>query len=330
MRESGNQKQLYYRYAAIVLLAVFSLSVAFFLLSLWENNQEDPPLWTPTDNGITYQGSRYEVKDSLETFLVLGLDKFSGTGTADSYNNDKQADFLLLLVFDHAAETCSAIHINRDTMAQVNVLGVAGNRVNTLTKQIALAHTYGNGKDVSCRNTADSVSQLLMGIRVNHYLSVTMDAVALLNDMVNGVEVTVLDDFTGIDDTLVKGETVTLVGQQALTYVRTRYGLEDSSNNTRMARQRQYLEALQAKIRQCMDTDEEFLVNAALELSDHIVSDRSVNQLQELVRRFYDYTFTGTVQLQGESRVGTEFMEFYPDADALQKLVIEQFYKLKK
>mgnify|MGYP000585160404 FL=1 len=68
-----------------------------------------------------------------------------------------------------------------------------------------------------------------------------MDAVPILNDLLGGVEVTVLDDFSGIDDTLIKGETVTLHGDHALTYVRERYGLEDSSNSTRMVRQRQYM-----------------------------------------------------------------------------------------
>ncbi len=34
-----------------------------------------------------------------------------------------------------------------------------------------------------------------------------------------------MDDFSSIDSTLVQGETVTLMGNHALTYVRTRGGL---------------------------------------------------------------------------------------------------------
>ena len=44
---------------------------------------------------------------------------------------------------------------------------------------------------------------------------------------------------------------MTLQGEQALRYVRTRYGLEDSTNSTRMARQQQYINALYAKALSC-------------------------------------------------------------------------------
>ena len=57
-----------------------------------------------------------------------------------------------------------------------------------------------------------AVSNLLFGIEINHYLSFTMDAVALVNDLVGGVQVEVLDDLTFLDPALRKGETVTLKG----------------------------------------------------------------------------------------------------------------------
>ena len=157
--------------------------------------------------------------EDVESFLILGLDKFEDAINNDSYNNDQRADFLMLLVFDNSEKKFTAVHLNRDTMVNMNVLGVAGQKIGTVNKQLALAHTYGNGRDVSCRNTADAVSELLNGVKVNHYLSITMDAVPILNDLLGGVEVTVLDDFSGIDDTLIKGETVTLHGDHALTYV---------------------------------------------------------------------------------------------------------------
>ncbi len=68
-----------------------------------------------------------------------------------------------------------------------------------------------------------------------------MDAVPIINDAVGGVTVTVLDDMTSADPALEKGAEVTLQGKQALTYVRTRRGLDDSTNLHRMERQRQYM-----------------------------------------------------------------------------------------
>ena len=145
-----------------------------------------------------------------------------------------------------------------------------------------------------------------------------------------GVEVTVLDDFTGIDDTLVKGKNVTLKGSQALVYVRTRYGLEDSSNSTRMKRQQQYINALHDKFYDCMENDEEFIIEATLKLSDHIVSDRSVTQLQELSRKFSEYEFLGIEQPEGRYDIVNDLVEFYPDKKSIERIVIEKFYELKK
>jgi LCP family protein required for cell wall assembly len=310
-------------------VAVFLIVAVFLYIEKWNENQGNFPEHEVTDPTIEFDGSVYVPKDTIETFLVLGLDKYDGEGHADSYNNNKQADFLLLFVFDNETKQCSAVHINRDTMVDVNVLGVAGNKVDTVRKQIALAHTYGNGRDVSCHNTADSVSSLLMGVKVNHYVSITLDAVTILNDLVGGVEVVVLDDFSGIDDTLVKGETVTLMGSQALTYIRTRQNLEDNSNVARMKRQEQYMESLLDSFKNAVDHDDEFIVDASVKLSDHIISDRSVTQLQTLAEKLDEYEFLGIQDIKGESVVGKEFMEFHADEYAIKELVVNLFYKPK-
>ncbi|MBQ4111903.1 MAG: LCP family protein [Clostridia bacterium] len=311
------------------LVAVFLIVAVFLYIEKWDEKQGNFPEHEVTDPTIEHNGTSYVPKDTLETFLVLGLDKYDGEGHADSYNNNMQADFLLLFVLDNATKQYTAIHINRDTMVDVNVLGVAGNKVDTIRKQIALAHTYGNGRDVSCHNTADSVSSLLMGVKVNHYISVTLDAVTVMNDLVGGVEVVVLDDFTGIDNTLVKGETVTLKGSQALTYIRTREALENNTNTNRMKRQEQYLESLLDSFKKSVAKDDEFIVEASLKMSDHIISDRSVTQLQALAEKFDEYEFLGIRGIEGESVVGKEFMEFYPDESAVKELVVNLFYKPK-
>ena len=313
----------------VVLAAVLLISLALLALNAWDKQRGKFPEMAFGESTAKYNGKDYTLRSGVETFLVIGLDKFDGADAGDSYINDQQADFIMLLVLDNNARSYTAIHINRDTMVDVNVLGVAGNKVDTIRKQIALAHTYGNGRDVSCHNTADSVSSLLMGVKVNHYISVTLDAVTVMNDLVGGVEVVVLDDFTGIDNTLVKGETVTLKGSQALTYIRTREALENNTNTNRMKRQEQYLESLLDSFKKSVAKDDEFIVEASLKMSDHIISDRSVTQLQVLAEKFDEYEFLGIRGIEGESVVGKEFMEFYPDESAVKELVVNLFYKPK-
>lgn len=329
MGKKRNDKRKLMRGLAVALLAVFLLTGAFLLLELWEKRQSIFPEQKTENTVYEYNGVEYVKNEDVESFLILGLDKFEDAINNDSYNNDQRADFLMLLVFDNSEKKFTAVHLNRDTMVNMNVLGVAGQKIGTVNKQLALAHTYGNGRDVSCRNTADAVSELLNGVKVNHYLSITMDAVPILNDLLGGVEVTVLDDFSGIDDTLIKGETVTLHGDHALTYVRERYGLEDSSNSTRMVRQRQYMTAVYDKAMLKIENDDNFVIEASSKLADYIVSDRSVNQLQKIAKKLSQYKFTEIETLEGESVVKDGLMEFRPDADSIDKIVFELFYKKK-
>ena len=326
MKTTKHNARRLLKYGITALLAASIIGMAFFALYIWEQHQDKFPEQT-IDNSILYNGEDYVLKKNIETFLVLGLDKFEESTSSDSYNNDQQADFLLLLVFDNNAKAVSALQINRDTMALVNILGLNGNKVDSVTKQIALAHTYGNGKAVSCHNVMDAVSKLLHDVKLDHYLSVKMDAVAILNDLVGGVEVTVLEDFAGIDDTLVKGETVRLVGEQALLYVQERKDLADSSNSSRMKRQQQYLESLYNQFLLCVEDDEEFIVDASLKMSDHILSDRSVTQLQDLAEKFTTYEFLGIDTIEGESVLGEKYIEFYPDENSVMDFVIKLFYE---
>lgn len=323
---------------AAILAVVLVLLAGMLLLQRWENTQDAPvssqrpssavEAGAPVDGReITYyNGTAYARREDLETVLLLGVDKFEGE-TPEGYVNNQQADFLLLLVMDKQNETCTPIQLNRDTMTQIQILGVTGEPAGTFTGQLALAHTYGSGEEDSCENTVLAVENLLYGMEIDHYVSLTMDGVALLNDLVGGVTVEVLDDFSGIDDSLVQGETVTLQGQQALTYVRSRGGLEDSSNLHRMERQRQYLSALQQQLKQASQQDSGFTLDALLQLNEYMVSDCTVNQLSDLGDSLAAYQVSDILTTPGDAQEGEEFMEFTVDEAALQQLVMEVFYE---
>ena len=322
---------------AAILAVVLVLLAGMLLLQRWENTQDAPvsssgeassvEAGAPVDGReITYyNGTAYARREDLETVLLLGVDKFEGE-TPEGYLNNQQADFLLLLVMDKQHETCTPIQLNRDTMTQIQILGVTGEPAGTFTGQLALAHTYGSGEEDSYENTVLAVSNLLYGMEIDHYVSLTMDGVALLNDLVGGVTVEVLDDFSGIDDSLVQGETMTLKGQQALTYVRSRGGLEDSSNLRRMERQRQYLSALQQQLKAAVQQEDGFTLDALLQLNEYMVSDCTVDQLSDLGDSLAAYQVSDILTTPGEAQVGEEYMEFTVDEDALQQLVLEVFY----
>ncbi len=328
MNNTTDRKSRYMRAVTIILSVVLLFSVALLAISIWERNQGNySGEGTKESDIVEYNGEEYAPRKDIETVLILGLDKFEADIDNSSYDNSQVADFLILMVIDKANSSWSAIHINRDTIAEVNILSVSGETIGTEKKQIALAHTEGNGKEVSCRNVADAVSKLLGGIKIDRYISVTMDTVPLYNDMVGGVALEILDDFTDVDPEMVKGETITLMGDQALTYVRTRYDVDDSSNLHRMERQKQYLNALYKKTLGCIDNEEDFIVKSTTKMFGYMVTNCTLNKLQSLTETVSDYTFEKLYDIEGESVLGEKFMEFHPDKDSVKQLVMNIFYE---
>lgn len=276
---------------------------------------------------IVYDGKQYVYNDRLSALLILGIDD-PELEDYHSSRNTGQADFLMLAVFDPDAESCTLIQLDRDTMCQVPVLDFFGKQVYTTYEQLALAHTYGSGMERSCENTVTAVSDLLYGVTIHNYFALTMDAIPVLNDLVGGVTVTIEDDFSNVDRSLVKGETVTLMGDQVEHYVRARMSMgNDPTNRARMRRQRTYMTELFTLLGAAVKKDASFVLDAYGAVSGSLVTDCSVEGLNEYSRRFSDYELTGIVTPEGESKKGEEYMEFIVDEEALQELVIGTFYR---
>lgn len=281
--------------------------------------------YTDGDAQTFYKGNWYRLRKHLDTILLFGVDKFESSQlSSDSY---MQADFISLLVLDNANKTAFTIHINRDTMAEFPSLDIMGKKIGTVREQITLSHTYGTGGKDSCANTVRAVSDLLYGIEIDHYIRTTMDSVSVLNDMVGGVEVTLEDDFTFIDDSFVAGATVTLVGDEALRYVRARGEMEDSTNLARMVRQRQYLTALYEKTKRSVNNNESFSLNALLEISSYITSDCSTDVISRYINKAMEYEMLGIYSLEGETDVVDDHVQFECDQKYLQELIIDLFYE---
>ena len=316
--------------AGLVLVIVLAVAAARMLESgmTVEVKNAGQQLTSHTQQTTTAQvfmNGRWYAKKDVETLLVMGIDTYGALTSSGSYNNTHQVDFLALYILDPQTGESRALHLNRDTMTDITTLGVTGKKTGTRRAQLALAYNYGSGDQVSSANVVTAVEYLLYGIEVDHYITMTMDAVPIVNDWVGGVTVEVLDDFAGIDDALVQGQSVKLEGAQALTYVRTRKGLDDSSNLHRMERQRQYA-AEWLKLARPQLEDTMAIADLVTRLDAYYRTDCTVEQLESLARSLSASESIPVAELQGEAIRGEDFMEFYVDEDALQQLVLELFY----
>ncbi len=319
--------------AAVLAALIFIGLLAVYLLEQAELKKEREAY---VDDGyipsarpvLTVDGRDYRMRDAVETYLIIGLDKFSTVKTDPlDYVNDQQSDFLLLLIADHDAETITALHINRDTMAEIQRYGLAGRKLKSFIGQLALSHTFGSGGRDSARYTAEAVSKLLYGVPMEHYSALMLDAVPALNDLVGGVSVYVEDDFGVASPELKQGTTVRLQGSQALTFIQARGSMQDKSNLNRMNRQRVYMQALYEQMTGQLKGDENFALRLATELSDYMISDLSVSELAELANMWKSYAFQGIETVAGEAVLGDVYIEFYHDADALLQQVLRLMFE---
>lgn len=329
MKTQEMKKRPIGRIAAVAAILAAAAAVLLLLYG-WETrrqNTETPDPYAGQEESLTYYNGAWYARRELETVLVMGVDKYAADTETDSYVNQEQADFLLLLVLDRNAGVCTALPLNRDTMTEITALGLAGERTGSFTGQLALAHTYGSGGLDSAHNEGRAVSTLLYGTEIDHVMAFTMDAVPVLTDAVGGVPVVVEDDFSAMTDQLPMGQEVTLRGDLALTFVRGRGSMGgEKTNLNRMARQNAYLQGLYRQL-QGAAQDEGFLTQLLLELSPYLDTDCTAAQLNDLYQTVVQDRLEVLDAPAGEAVEGSEFMEFYVDEDALQQTVIDLFYE---
>lgn len=308
------------------------LAVAAWAIKGWEHKQYDVPANAEATSEtaeqerkhIVYQGTDYVQRQGLQTWLLMGIDESGEAVGTESYVGGGQADMQMLLVIDHQNKTWQILQLNRDSMVDVPVLGVTGKVIGTEFEQLTLAHSYGDGKKQSCQNTVNTVSNLFNGQKIDGYMALNMDAVAILNDMVGGVPVEITSDFSEVDPSLTEGTTVTLQGDQALTFVRARKDVDDQSNLSRMARQRQYLAALQ---KQMEKQDEDFAIRAYDAVFDYMVTNMGSKTVTEIAQYMKEYTELDLLTIDGESKVEDGYIAYYLDEDSLQQTMLKLFYE---
>lgn len=282
------------------------------------------------DNTIEVGGVSYRQRKELTTILLMGIDRESDDESV-GYSNGGQSDFLRVVIVDPTHKTISQLAIDRDTMTPITVMGVMGNLVNTRTLQICLSHSYGDGKEQSCEFTVEAVSNLLLGTQITHYVAMNLSGISELNDWAGGVTVTLDDDFSNADPAMTKGATLTLVGDQAEIFVRSRMDIGDGTNESRMKRQQQYLQTLSEQMGDQLRADKNNMGTLYDVLEPYLVTDLTRGRLINEAWTARDYEMKPVVDIPGTHMIGSDgFMEFHVDEDALQQIVLDMFYEKVK
>ena len=280
---------------------------------------------------IQYNGEHYQLKSGITTILVIGTDQYSDdTASETSFRNGGQADFILVLVVDDKTKTVTVIPIDRDTISDITILGVLGNETGTRRTQICLAHGFGDGAEQSCELQKQAVSRFLLGIEIPYYIAMSMDGISKLNDAVGGVRVTLKDDFSVVDPYMIDGKTLTLHRTQAEYFVGNRKDINVGTNESRMARQKEYWRSLRNSLlsndgKERSKGDIEAILNKT---GPYMITNMKRGRMINEIWKDKDYQQIDNIQIAGQYKIGNDgFTEFYADENALEKLVIETFFE---
>lgn len=309
----------------LVVIALYSGLRVLESTVLRNSNGQAETVGTKT---VTVDGVDYFPRQDISVFMVLGIDKYGQMESSNFYRNDGDADMVMLLIFDETEETCSVLCLNRDTMVEMPVIGMQGKQAGTTFAQLALSYTYGTGLDDSCNNVRQTIENLLPGLTVDHYVAMHMDAISILNDAVGGVTVDVTADFSQVDPTIGQG-TATLMGNQAVSFVRTRKGVGDQLNLSRIDRQQQYISGFLDSLMEQRASQPDFILSAYEDASPYLVTDCSASTISGILDRYSGYTLKEVVTLAGENVLDGEYYEFYVNQDELQALILRLFYGKK-
>ena len=323
----------------VIILFLLSLIGAFFYLrakgardlneSVVMTPIEEPKPeiedWEVHDDGtITYKGEKYRYNSDLINILVMGIDHEI---SEISINSLGMADTDIIVSIDKTTGTTRLINISRDAMTNVRMYDENGNYTGVDRMQLCLSYGYGDGGMESCLNTAQAVSYLMYDLPINGYAALDYSQIAVLNDAVGGVEVTILEDMFDFGKV---GETVRLEGQQAQTYVRRRNIEALDSNNNRMARQKQWLLSFLGAARQKIKENVTFPITLYRLLANNMVTSIDISEVTYLGSLFASHGFNeGDFRsVAGEVVEGEDgYAEFHIDEEALLDLVVEMFYK---
>lgn len=278
---------------------------------------------------VEYEDQTFEYRgQDFINVLLLGVDREAIDGSDPDVRGNGQADFLLLLSIDRERKTVTPVQLDRDTVTPVQIYGALGNPAGFRNMQLCLSYAFGDSPKAGSENAAKAVSDLLGGIRIDHYLSMDMNGMAALNDALGGITVTLNEDFSDLDPAMTKGTTLTLHGRQAEYFLRGRRYIGDGLNTSRMERQRAFMDEAVRVLTERMDADTDYINHLLDELEPHLYTNTEKGVLANLAVSYGKYQRTDIRTVDGTHAVNEDgFMEFYPDPESMKALLLDMYFE---
>ena len=278
---------------------------------------------------IIVDGVSWQEKPAVTTLLVAGIDKPNAkeTSSETNFRDGGQADFLLLFAIDHTDRKIHRFQLERDTMAEIDILGVFGNEVGTRTEQLCLAHRYGATPEDNAKYTIRAVERLLGGVEIDSWYMIDYAAMADLNDALDGIPVDIAFDMTSVNPAWTVGSHITLHGSEAEDYVRARMSVGSGTNEERMIRQNTFMSAAITRMKEKTMDDLHFAENLFRKLDQYSVTNMTIKWLSDELYNSKDYEILPVDHPAGEYQISSAgYMEFHMKESAAIDWILNHLY----
>jgi len=221
--------------AALAVVVVSTASIA--AIAVWQITSSFEPGVDIQAEGDAPPG--LAALDGPVNVLLVGSD--SGEGNA-AYGNrgENLNDVTILLHISPVSHSATVVSLQRDMYVPI----VGCENGNPGTRKINEALYYGG---LAC---AVSTVEALTGLEIGYAAKIEFDGVIAMSDAIGGVDVCVAE---AIHDLQIKFDlepgTHTLQGWDALQFLRSRHGVGDGSDTTRVSNQQLFMAALMRKVK---------------------------------------------------------------------------------
>ncbi len=291
----------------------------------WYERQGMEPVGFPKT--VEYQGETYQYRDDVISVLLLGIDGPDKLSQNIYCGFGWRMDFVILAVWDTRENTLCLLQICRDAMTPILIYDSLWQLVGAYEQQLCMQYAYGDGLEESCRLAAMSVSKLLKDIPIHGCVAAKWSAVAIANDAVGGVEVTVPKELTTIEELpFTEAGTYRLKGEQAAYFVQNRDTGILGSNLIRGERQKEFIVQFLKQFKGELLKNPKLLETLLEELKDYTVFEIDTKELCYLGIESLGAEIS-MEEIKGAYQEGLFHDEFVVDQEALTTQVLRLFYE---
>lgn len=296
------------------------------------------------ENWVSIGGKVYAYDENCINLLFLGVDKPGNLTDDTDYENweSGQTDAIFVVSINPTTGSINIIGIPRNAMVNVDIYDAQNHQLDTVYDQICLQYAFAGGGKNGLERMMESVSDVLYGLPIHGAFAIGYDAVSVINDMVGGVEVEVLEDLQKENKIFVPGNTVHLDGKLALAYVRSRNYGQIGSPTLRLVRQKQYIMVLIQKARSEVKKNPVIVKDMYSAVARYMNTDVTLEEVVYLAAQAVDYRFDGesfyllegedmAVEIPDEKRKPGEeaeafYNDYYLDEESVKTIMLDVFY----